>query len=76
VVPSASAWRRGRDLAHEMQRDGERAGLEGAIVSALGHRTHWCFLCAFQRMAHGRDRFREGQQRLHVEYDLTFVSSV
>ena len=54
-------WRRGRDLAHEMQTAGELAGLEGTI-SLWGTRHTGVSSAPFRERR--RDRFREGKQRL------------
>jgi hypothetical protein len=70
MVSGVPAWRRGHDLAHEMQTAGELAGLEGTISLWRTEHTGCCFRCAFQRKVRERrrDRFRKCKQRLVLEY--------
>ena len=60
-------WRRGRDLAHQMQTAGELAGLEGTI-SLSG--TEHTGVSAAPFRERRRDRFRDGKQRLFLSSSL------
>ena len=68
MVSGVPAWRRGHNLAHEMQTAGELAGLEGTI-SLLG--TEHTGVSAAPFRGRRRDRFREGKQRLYLSIRST-----